>query len=299
MGWIKRNLFFVIGVAIAVALMGAAGFYIFESMGRNSKAYEDLTNIYSQLKQFANSKAGDAKINNTQTAKDETEQLRQWIGRARGYFQPIASIPSPTNGPLTDATFAYALHRTISQLQQEANAANVTVPPQYNFSFQAQSDKVRFAPPGSVDKLAVQLGEVKDISEIIFSAHVNALEGIQRLRVSDDDTQGQATDYLDSSAPSPDGTVSGQVITTDLATLTPYQVTFDGFTTEIAEVLTALASSPHGFIVKTINVQPANNNTSTTATPPLPGRGGLQTILTEQMLRVTVMVEVIRLSPGK
>ena len=285
MNWLKRNLFFVIGVAVAVALIGAAVFYVFKSMARNNAAFDHLQQLYQAMQQAASSKPspGNDKINNTQAAHEQTQQLQQWIQKSKAYFQPIVPIPDSANG-LSDAAFSMALHSNITVLQNEAANANVTLPPQYNFSFQAQSDKVRFSPPGSADKLAMQLGEVKAITEIIFGAHVNALEAIQRLRVSDDDTGGQPSDYID-----------GQPITTDLATLTPYQVTFDGFSDQIADVLTAFATSSSGYIVNTINVQPVG----TLPPPSPPNRSGLQMILSEQMLRVTLSVEVIKLSPGR
>jgi hypothetical protein len=296
MGWIKRNLLFVVGGVVALALLGAAAFYIFKSAERNAAAWDHLNEIYNSLKEASTHKPspGDDRINNIQAARDQADEVRKWIQQTANYFQPISSIPESTDGPLTDAAFANAMHRTISQLQQEAESANVTLPQQYNFSFQAQSDKVRFA-PGSVGKLAVQLGEVKTIAEVIFGAHVNALEGIQRNRVSDDDTQGQQSDYIDQPP-----------VTTDLATLTTYQVTFRGFSTEAAEVLAAFASSPHEFIIKTVNVEPANatsgrteNNVAMQPATAMPARGGLQTLLAEQMLRVTLQVEVVKLSPGK
>ncbi len=46
-------------------------------------------------------------------------------------------------------------------------------------------------------------------------------------------------------------------VTNNLAVLTPYVVTFRGFSAELASVLAGFAASPHGFIVKGINVQPA------------------------------------------
>ncbi len=68
------------------------------------------------------------------------------------------------------------------------------LPPNYGFSFEAQRSIVKFA-PGSLPPLAVQLGEVKTISEILFASRVNSLDGIQRARVSDDDTAGPQSDY--------------------------------------------------------------------------------------------------------
>lgn len=170
----------------------------------------------------------------------------------------------------------------------------------------------------------MQLGEVKTVSEILFAAGINALDGVQRLRVLPDDATGPMTDYLDD-----------QPVTNDLALLTPYQVTFRGFSPEIARVLQGFASSSHGFIVKNINVQPsgaaevagvagvagaAGGNPNAMAAylqaagvqaslsqaggrfvniaggAPAPGKGALQTVLNEQLLRITMTVEVVKLT---
>jgi hypothetical protein len=149
---------------------------------------------------------------------------------------------------------------------------------------------------------------VKTISEILFAARVNSLDGIQRVRVSDDDANGPQADYFDNHS-----------VSNNLAVLTPYQVTFRSFSPEIAQVLAGFASSPHGFIVKSINVQltgtaaamspetagpmpypPPSLAAPPAASPPgTPGRGGLQTVLNEQLLRVTLVVEVVKLLPKK
>jgi hypothetical protein len=294
MAWIKRNLFFAIGGAIALALLGAAGFYDYKSWQRNSTAFENLNEIYSDLKNVSSQKPspGNAKVDNIEAARDQERQLRAWIKKARNHFEPVSPIPNPTNGPVSSEAFKNALDRTVSQLQHEAVGANVQLPPQYEFSFTAQSDKVRFA-PDSLEPLSAQLGEVRTISEILFSARINALDSVQRLRVSDDDTAGPQSDYIDD-----------QPVKTELAVLTPYEVTFRAFSGEIAATLAAFASSPHGFIVKAINVQPAGAVTggADTTQPPAPeamspGRSGLQTVLNEQLLRVTLMVEIVNLSP--
>ena len=100
---------------------------------------------------------------------------------------------------------------------------------------------------------------------------------------------------------SPDGaleisiaTVQGRSVSTGGGQLA-YQVTFRGFSPEIARVLEAVSESPHGMIVRTMSVQPAGADTG--APPPMPSRGGLQTVLNEQMLRVTMVIEVVKLTP--
>jgi hypothetical protein len=306
MTWIKRNLFFVIGGVLALGLLGAAGFYDYTSWKRNSAAFDKLNEVYNTLKELKNHQPspGNDKINNIETARQQEAQLRDWIGQTRTYFQPIPPIPNPTSGPISDPLFGDALHRTINQLQREATNANVSVQPQYSFSFQALWDRVKFA-PGSLGPLATQLGEVKAISEILFAAGVNELDGIQRARVSEDDVSGPQTDYL-----------ADNSVTNVLAVVTPYTITFRAFSPEIAQVLAGFASSPHGFIVKDINVQPAGavqmeatptmvmgpyggggGGTPTPLPVAMPGKGGSQTVLQQQLLRATIEVEIVKLLP--
>ncbi len=155
---------------------------------------------------------------------------------------------------------------------------------------------------------------MKALTDILFAAQVNSLDGVQRLRVSDDDTGGPQSDYLEDAA-----------ITNDMAVLTPYQITFRSFSPEIARVLAGFESSPHGFIIKGINVQRAEGSGDMAGAAAMPGqypgtqpaqypgtapaqypgtqptsagKGGLQTLLKEQLLRVTIEVEIVKLLPG-
>ncbi len=203
----------------------------------------------------------------------------------------------------------------------------MNLPPQYYFPFQVQSSKLTIS-QSSLEPLAVQLGEVKAITEILFAARINDLEGIQRVRVSEDDAQGLQSDYTDQ-----------QPTTNDLAILMPYVVSFRCFTPELARVVSGFATSPNPFVVKWINVQPASGTASpdenaaatpnpyaanpygripynpydrygsryavappnaeqpTPGQPPAGGKGGLQTVLKEQLLHVTLEVEIVKLLP--
>ncbi|MGA2241558.1 MAG: hypothetical protein ABSH11_05915 [Verrucomicrobiota bacterium] len=301
MAWLKRNLFFVIGGILALGLLGAAGFYNFKGWSHNSTAFDKLNEIYSTLRNLTGQKPspGSDKVDNIAAAREQERQIRDWMRQAADHFQPIAPIPNTGTNVVSSEAFAAALRRTVDQLQREADIASVTLPPKYNFSFEAQRSLVKFA-PGSLGALATQFGEVKTISEILFAARVNSLDGIQRVRVSEDDANGPQADYFAENS-----------ATNNLAVLTPYQITFRSFSPEIAQVLAGFASSPHGFIVKSISVQAAGAAaaTSTDATAPspsptsvptvTPGRGGLQTVLNEQLLRVTLVVEIVKLLPKK
>jgi len=293
MGWIKRNLFFTIGGIIALLLLGAAGYYDYASWSHNSEKFDRLNEIYGTLKELGDQKPspGNAKIDNIKTAKEQEVIVRDWINQTGAWFEPIAPIPDTPE--VTSEAFAAALRRMIDQLQHEADTASVLLPPKYGFSFEAQRSIVRFS--GSLQPLAVQLGEVKTIAEVLFASRVNSLDGIQRVRASDDDTAGPAADYN-----------SDVSVTNNLAVMTPYVVTFRGFSAELASVLGGFAASPHGFIVKGINVQPAGASaqadvSSPAAMPQAVGarKGGLPTVLNEQLLRITLEVEIVKLLPKK
>jgi hypothetical protein len=116
-------------------------------------------------------------------------------------------------------------------------------PDNYNFSFTSQKSKISFA-AGSLNRLSIQLGEVKAIAGILFDSKINALDNLRRERVSQDDSFGLQTDYL-----------SEKTETNALAVMTPYEITFRTFSPELAGVLAGLASSPNGFLIKTINVE--------------------------------------------
>ncbi len=202
MGWLKRNLFFAIGVVVALGLLAAAGIYDYKSWQRNTAAYGQLTELYKELqkntvtdKNGHKISPGNDKTDNIAAAKEQERQLRQWLSQTTNYFQPIAPVPKPANGQLTDALFNGALHHAIIQLNDEAAAANVALPPDFYFSFTADKERPFFA-PGSLGPLSAQLGEVKTIAEVLFGAGVNALDGIQRVMVSADDTGGPQTDYV-------------------------------------------------------------------------------------------------------
>ena len=304
MGWIKRNLFFVVGGLVALLLLGAAGYYNYESWDHNSTAFAKLNEIYGTLQQLGDQKPswGSTKVGNIKTAKEQEHEVLGWIEQAGQYFKPVPPIP---NAPeVTSEAFAADLRRTIDQLQRDADAASVQLPPKYGFSFEAQRSIVKFA-SGSLNPLAVQLGEVKNISEILFAARINSLDGIQRVRVSDDDTAGPQSDYL-----------SEISVTNNLAVLTPYAVTFRSFSPELAAVLAGFASSPHGLIVKAVNIAPAGATQAAAQmiapgmppygypglvapapTPSSAPRGGLPTVLKEQLLRVTLEVVIVKPLP--
>jgi len=307
MGWIKRNLIFVVGGSLALALLIWAVVFICNGWDRNDAAAGKLTEIYNELTRLAKLNPSNNKIDNTKIAREQAQQLRAWIASAKVAYQPVAAILEDKT--VSNEAFASALRRTVDTLQREADSAGVSLPPKYDFSFSAERTLVKFA-PGSLEPLVAQMSEVKALTEILLAARINALVGIQRVRISDDDANGPQSDYTDL-----------RPQTNDLAILMPYVVTFRCFTPELGRVVSGFASAPNAFIIKSVNLQPAAATTAAATPPPggpmgvgemggmppaspapvpaISDKGGLQTVLKEQLLQITMEVDLLKLLPNR
>jgi hypothetical protein len=245
MSWVKRNLYFLIGSLISLALLGAAGFYFYSKWSLNNKVLEDLTQKHEDLKKLNSEPIlPGPKNENTEKARDEIKEIKAALDKTRAGFQKIARIPDLPK--LTDFEFSTALARTIAELAKDATNNGVSLPAtNYSFSFQKQRNQMNFL-PASLVPLSVQLGEVKAICDNLFSSKINSLEALRRERASADDLSGSQADYLNERS-----------VTNALAVLTPYEIVFHCFSPELANVLSGFANSRNGFIVQFINVEPA------------------------------------------
>jgi hypothetical protein len=284
MGWIKRNLGFTIGGVIALALLGWAIYYNFTNWHDDNNALAQVKDAYARLQNDYNEKPTPCETN-IDTAKSQEQQLTNWVGQAQAHFVAIPPIPNPPGGVVSTEAFAGSLRKAIHDMQVAALENNVEVPADYDFSFAAEANLVTFS-PNSLNALASHLGEVKALCDVMFDAKVNGIDSIQREVISDNDAAGPQSDYL-----------VQKTKTVDMATVTPYAITFRCFSRDLGNVLSKLASSNHGFMVTGVNVMPAEGmEVNGGPGPDRTGQDGLQTALDEQLLRVTLGIEVVKLT---
>ena len=338
MDWIKRNLYFVIGTLVALGLLGGAGWYFYSAVRANAEVLDKLHEQYATLASLNSAVPHPGRppnSDNIKIAKEQQQQLRGFKEQAQKSFQHIPSIPEGQK--VAGEDFISALRHTIDQLQKLATNSSIGLPSDYSFSFATQRQQMKFA-TNILEPLAMQLGEVKAICDVLFQAKVNALEYIHRERIAPEDSSG-ATDYLNQKS-----------VTNELAVLTPYEVKFKCFTPELASALSGFASSPNGLLVKTINVElapaveavpeptqfvpqpnfpqpvqeqpfpkkrmeddfrrrygldgrrPGSPTPIPQAVAPQPAaaaKPGLQTVLNEKQLAVTLMLNVVKMLPSK
>jgi hypothetical protein len=259
MDWVKRNLYFLVGGLVALVLMGLAGFYLYSKWQLNNETLTKLEADFAELDRLSKETPhpGDGKkVDNVAEAKKQQKELREFIQKGRKYFLPIAPIPDLPKA--TDHDLSTALSHTIDQMRKDATNASVGLPSSYDFTFQAEMSRVSFS-SNSVAPLAVRLGEVRAICDILFQAKVNSLDSLQRERVCAEDEKGNQSDYL-----------AEKTTTNELAMLTPYQLTFRCFSPELGLVLSGFSSSPYALMVKTINVQHAGTSAGTEGTTAAP-----------------------------
>src|SRR5438045_6461808 len=127
MSWLKRNLFFAIGSLVALILMGLAGWFLYSKWSLNNEVLATLNSDYEELKKLnsANPHPGSGPVNNIQLAKEQRQQLLDFIKKTAPYFQPIPRIPDLPK--VTDRDFSAALSQTIEQLSNEATNASITL----------------------------------------------------------------------------------------------------------------------------------------------------------------------------
>ncbi len=332
MAWIKRNLWFVVLSFVALVLIGVGVFYLVTQVSNESTAASAISDKYQELTKLnqLNPHPGNDQIDNIKNARAQEAALKAYLAKLTPLFQKIPAIPdnSGTSNKVSNSEFAAQLRNTVSELRRVAAQQSVILPQDYYFSFESQR-KVMIFDPSGLEKLAVQLGEVKVLSEILFGAKVNSLDSLRRESVSTNDNN--PSDYI-----------SEKTTVGTLADFAPYELTFRCFSSELAYVLSHLAGSTHGFIVKSISIESTgsianDDNGGNPAGQPLPGqfapRGaegyppgyrpqipfgeggatpprayapaaspasassakGPQVFLTEKPFRVTLLVEVVKL----
>jgi hypothetical protein len=238
MPWLKRNLVIVIGGLVGLGLLGLAGYYLYTKIQENEAVTAKLGDTTTELKTLVNRDPhpGTEQVNNIAAAKEEVVKLKGFLGKVKSHFSP----PPPTN-QMSSREFRELLDRRISEMRRRAEIAGVQIETNYWFTFKAHQNAVNFA-TNHVGVLATQLADIKSICDILFEAKILKLAGLKRLPVTSEDSG--TTDY-----------VTTKATTNNWAVITPYEVTFDSFSAELASVLAGLLRSRESFVVKNITVE--------------------------------------------
>ena len=250
MVWVKRNLGLVIGGVVALALLVVATVYLFSKRGEDQAVTAELDTATSRYQELLNRPVhpGDERgnVNNIELAKDEVQRLQGFLSQVREKF---GTSSVPTN--ISNREFRALLDNTINDLQRTADSLGITLPQKdYWFTFAPQRTAVEFK---SIDMLTHQLLDVKELCEILYEAKVQDLKGIRRVPASSEDNNAQ--DFM----------TDKKATTNEVAIVTPYELKFQGFSSELARVLDRLVQAKRCFVVRSVAVDRAPDEQSAAA----------------------------------
>ena len=286
--------------------LSVAAVYFAKKLHRDRMITQSLQRTTERLERLA-FRDPTPTVENIRAARAEVGRISGFLDRVE---QTFGSAPCPAD--LDNRTFRIHLDRTVARLRADAGASGVGIPLQYWFTFDAQKGAMSFL-PGSLEPLMMQLGEIDALCQALFAAKVNAIEGLKRTPVDAREEPG-SQDFL-----------NAKPITNATTIAVPYEVTFDGFSSELAAVLMELGRAPQCFVVTNLVVGPVEQPVEIPprmAVPrllppaqdgprvlrdrlPRPGlnrapvsAGGPRTVLSEKLLRITLSVQAVRLNPA-
>lgn len=260
MTWLKRNLILVVGGVVALVLLAAAGYFLYNSYGKDKAVSGELSQEADQIRRLNNASPS-VTTANIEAAKTEQERVK---AKVEDYWKHFAPAATYTN--IDSAAFKFLLANTLNELNTLAESQGVRRPKDFAYTFDTQRGLVVFN-QNELLPWTFQLMEIKALCEVIYRARVHSVLRILRPSVS---TNDNAQVVLR----------GAQVMTNTAvgAVTTPYEITFQGFSSELAAVLEGLARAPQCFLVKNVNVeQSPSAGTSATAadTSSLAGRYGV------------------------
>jgi hypothetical protein len=315
MPWIKRNVPFVVGLAVAILLLGGGVFYLLGKVSAANAAREELASENAKLSELVDRKPAAPNDENIKAAVAQQEQIRDFKATVRPIFK-VTALPEN----LDDASFKNLLDRTVDSLEKLADRNGVKLPKpadgKFAFTFEGQKKQLEFSAK-ALPLLTVQLLDIQDICHVLFNAKIHNLEAIRRVSVGTNDVNPPAN-YLTKKQ-------STNAITK--AAVQPYEVIFHCFSAELASVLSGLVNADPVFIVKSINVERGSTDGSANAAaanpmgmnPSLAARYGMppgmasrygmgpavlpsgpkpgEAPLDDKPLRVTLNIDVVKLPP--
>ncbi|MFO1498815.1 MAG: Amuc_1100 family pilus-like protein [Verrucomicrobiota bacterium] len=237
MKWLQHNVFSAIALIVVCGALSLAFVFLTGRLARQRQISRALVHATQDLERLMLRDPGPTPAN-IQAARREGERVRQFVGQVEKHF---ASAEYPSD--LNNMTLRAYLDTTIGRLRAQAHLAGVEIPTNYWFGFEAQKGTVDFS-SGSLQPLALEVAEVNTVCHVLFDAKVNALEGIKRVPVVPDEAEAGG-DFLQTTA-----------TTNATAILVPYEITFQGFSSELAAVLDGVARLPQCFIVTNLVVSP-------------------------------------------
>lgn len=241
MEWVKQNVKFVVGIVVSLLAIGGAGYFAYAQYTSFTNAQAAMNDARSQWEGLERKSPhpGTSSVNNIRSATNDLANVSGFYNQTIDLFQPVPEI-AITNAFQLNVT----INQSIALLTKTADQSGVTIPNNYNFTFRGQKELIDFDDNASIPKFAFHLGNVQKLVNAIYNSRVHSLESIKRVKVDDTDAESF-------------GIMNNLGMTQEEYLLyTPYEISFKGFSSELASVIENLTNSKDVYIIKAMNVEP-------------------------------------------
>lgn len=304
MRWIKNNIGLIITIVVLLALAGGAVVFLLSGIKADQEADAEFKKQSASFSQVTGASHYPSDANIAVATEDA-----QWLTGFVSDVRPVLERPVP---PILDAiSFKSQLETEIAGLNDMASSIGVELPARYGFTFTAQRAAVSF-PANGLPALTAQVDEIKALCSVLFENRVHSIDLLQRVKAYPEENSA-SNDYI-----------PGKMSVTNAigAVISPYLVSFRGFSSELGGVLSGLQNSDTYFVVKSISASPvtaravraaasldmggmnmgapsqrggARTASAPTAATPASAAGALETILEEAPMRFTLHLEVVKI----
>lgn len=239
MEWVKKNPVIVAGASVAVVLIALAGWFLFSKVSASSETEAVLLGLLDNRRTMWESRPFPGEENIAAIRKD-LERVAKFQSNLQTVIPPM---PAPAN--LDDRGLKVYLEQTIADLFLAAtNSKTAIIQPNYSFGFSALRKKLTYK-TNTYDVIALQLADIRMLLGILFDSKINALEGVRRSSLTLDDESG-GPDYF-----------FLKPITNQFSVITPYELQFRCFGSELESVIQGLVEATNCIVIKNINVSPS------------------------------------------
>lgn len=240
MNWFKQNLTLVIGIVVSLVVLGVAGWYARGQFQKQKDAEERLSARKEAYLRLLKNDPFPSDSNIEAVKKDE-QRIAATENELRSFFfRP--ELPDKVN----QAMFKKYLDNALYEMEVKANRAGVQLPNDFHFTF--SQERTRFnLDTDAIRPMFAQLKDLELISDILFDAKIHRLMRMRRAGVAmGDDPDRREEDLVKRNIETNE--VTGMIVS-------PYDVEFRSFSTELGKVLTGFATSKQTFLIKSVTVE--------------------------------------------
>lgn len=190
MQWIKNNVVLVVSALVSLLLIGGSGFYFYSQFSEEKNAEAELTTVKTTYDEYLNKEPSPV-AENVEGAKEQQKRLMEFKARAEKFF------PVFNTNTMSGDEFGAHLVAKLYELQRLTARANVQMPTNFSFSFTAQRELLQYDSTKTPIMLA-QLGDVMGLCGALCDARVYEILEIRRAVASTNDSTAQPmnpTDY--------------------------------------------------------------------------------------------------------